>query len=330
MNTGRILIGVGAGIASALLLASIATRSAFAALLMFAAPLPILIAGFGWGWVAALVGALVASVGLAAVTTPALGVSYFVAIGAPSVWIAYVAFLGRPAGPASNPADVANGMEWYPVGRIVVLLAIMGALSAIAFVLQFGTTLDGFIQATRPVMESTLRTMPPQLFGGAAGGPEREAFIRFMTLAMPAATAITSFLTLALNVWIAGKVVTRSGRSIRPWPDLSALTFPTSFVFATVAAVAISLVVPEIAGFVASLFALTFVAAWMLLGLAVVHSISRGARMRGPLLFSLYLTMAVVPWALLAVAIVGLLEPMLRLREKAAARRGPPGPPPLT
>jgi uncharacterized protein YybS (DUF2232 family) len=330
MNAGRILIGVGAGIASALLLASIATRSPLAAFLMFAAPLPILIAGFGWGWVAAFLGAVVASVGLAAVTTPALGVSYFVAIGAPAIWIAYVAFLGRPAGPTSSPADVANGMEWYPVGRIVVLLAVMGALSGVAFVLQFGTTLEAYVQATRPVMDSVMRTMPPQLLGGATSEPAREAFIRFMTLALPAATALVSFLSLALNVWIAGRVVTRSGRSIRPWPDLSAFTFPTSFVFATVLAVGVSLIVPEIAGFVAGLFALTFLGAWMLLGLAVVHSISRGARLRGLMLFSLYLTMLVVPWALLAVAIGGLLEPMLRLREKAAARRGPPPVPPTT
>lgn len=330
MNAGRILVGVGAGIASALLLASIATRSPLAAFLMFAAPLPILIAGFGWGWIAALLGALVASVGLAAVTTPALGISYFIAIGAPSVWISYVAFLGRPASATSNPSDVGNGMEWYPVGRIVVLLAVMGALSGVAFVFQFGTTLEAYMQGVRPIMDSVIRGMPPQFFGGATGGAQREAFVNFMTLAMPAATAITSFITLALNVWIAGRVVTRSGRSIRPWPKLSAFTFPNAFVFATVVTVAVSLIVPDTAGFVAGLFALTFLGAWMLLGLAVAHEVSRGARLRGVLLASLYLTMMIVPWALLAVAIVGLLEPMLRLREKAAARRGPPPVPPTT
>ena len=61
------LIGIGAGAATALLFASVASGSPLSVLLFYLAPLPILIAAIGWSHWAALIAALAASAGLAAV-----------------------------------------------------------------------------------------------------------------------------------------------------------------------------------------------------------------------------------------------------------------------
>src|SRR5262245_12555813 len=114
MRTGY-FVGCGAGIASALLSYS-ATRGAsplLVILLGLLTPLPSLLAGLGWGWLpaatAATVGAL--ATGLAVDASSAAG--YFLTLGAPSVLIAYLAYLSRPA-----PYD-SDAREWYPPGRLI-------------------------------------------------------------------------------------------------------------------------------------------------------------------------------------------------------------------
>ena len=52
------LIGAGAGLVSAALFASAATATSLAGILFYLAPLPICLAGLGWGWIAAAVAAL--------------------------------------------------------------------------------------------------------------------------------------------------------------------------------------------------------------------------------------------------------------------------------
>ena len=61
-----LLIGLGAGAASALLFASVASGSPLSVLLFYLAPLPILIAAIGWSHWAALFAAGAAALGLAA------------------------------------------------------------------------------------------------------------------------------------------------------------------------------------------------------------------------------------------------------------------------
>ena len=62
-----VLIGISAGAATALLFASVASGSALSVPLFYLAPLPILIAAMGWSHWAALIAAVVAAAGLAAV-----------------------------------------------------------------------------------------------------------------------------------------------------------------------------------------------------------------------------------------------------------------------
>src|SRR5438270_9376254 len=106
------LMGLGAGAASALLFASIASGSPLSFVLANFAQLPILLAAVGWTHLAGLLAALVATVGLAIATTGSVALAFLLGIGLPAWWIGYLALLGRPSD--RNPGEV----EWYPVGRI--------------------------------------------------------------------------------------------------------------------------------------------------------------------------------------------------------------------
>src|SRR3954471_10883912 len=99
-----VLMGLGAGAASALLFASIASGSPLSFVLANFAQLPILLAAIGWTHLAGLLAALVATIGLAVATTNSVALAFFLGIGLPAWWIGYLALLGRPS--ERNPREV--------------------------------------------------------------------------------------------------------------------------------------------------------------------------------------------------------------------------------
>ena len=101
-----ILIGIGAGVVTALLFASVASGALLSIVLFYIAPLPILIAALGWSHWAALVAAVTAAAGLAAFLSPLFFITFLVGIGLPAWWLGYLSLLGRPAPNAPGP------MEW--------------------------------------------------------------------------------------------------------------------------------------------------------------------------------------------------------------------------
>ena len=57
---------------------------------------------------------------------------------------------------------------------------------------------------------------------------------------------------------------------------------------------------------------------------AVLHAFTRGMAFRGLLLTVIYIGILLLGWVAIAIAILGLSEPMLRLRDRAAPRGQPP------
>jgi hypothetical protein len=325
MNAGRILIGIGAGLVSAILLATIVSGSALSAVLVCLSPLPLVIAGLGWSWQSAISGSLVASLALGALTNPAVGVVYFLGVGAPASWLSYTALLGRPAAESDDPSvQASGGIEWYPVGRIVGWLAILAALLGTVFLFQFGLSLEAYLGATRVSTEASL-TMLGRLgvFNAPPPGPERDLVVRFFSLMVPVVIAAMSFIVLVANIWLGGRIVDRSGRSPRPWPDVAAFELPRNLLFVYLAALVLSFLGPDLLRIIAGLFATSLTLAYALQGLAVVHFITRGLAARFLALAAVYLALFVVSGPMLIpLAALGLLEPLVKLRARAARRRG--------
>lgn len=326
MTATHILIGIVAGIVSAVLLATIASGAPFAMLLVCLSPLPLIIVGLGWSWRAAIAGSAVASVALAVLTAPAIGVVYFMGVGAPAAWLTYVALLGRPATESTDPTvQRSGGMEWYPIGRIVAWLALIAAFLATAFVVQFGFSIEDYLAATKPSTEASLRALDRLGFRSPPAGPQFDGLVRFMSMMVPVVMAALSFLVLVLNMWIGGRVVVRSGRSPRPWPDVSLLELPRFFVWVFLAALALSFVGPGLLGVIAGFVAVACTLAYALQGLAVLHNVTRGMAARFLILTANYVVLLIFSGAIVVLAVLGLAEPIFKLRERARAKRPPSG-----
>ena len=313
--TQLVLIGIGAGAATALLFASVASGSLISVLLFYLAPLPILIAALGWSHWAALIAAVFASAGLATVFGSFMFLAFLLGIGLPAWWLGYLALLGRPTG---QPAP--NDMEWYPAGNLVVWAAILGALIVIAALINFGAGEGDFRNAMRNAIERMLRMQMR-----APKGPPLDInrTVEILMAVLPPAAAVVTTITNMLNLWLAGRIVLVSGRMKRPLPDLSAMKFPPYAPLLTGAALAASFL-PGMVGTAGLVLATAMLVAFAVLGLAVLHTITRGVNARMLLLGSVYASVIVMLWPALFLILLGLADTALDIRGRVAGRRGPP------
>ncbi|HOV05464.1 MAG TPA: DUF2232 domain-containing protein, partial [Kaistiaceae bacterium] len=202
---------------------------------------------------------------------------------------------------------------WYPIGRIVIWAAIFGGVAVVATIPMFGFD----IEAYRAGLADTLRAMvTPE--GGSATVPEGidiEELVGFFAQVLPVFGAVLWMMTELLNLWLAARIASSSGRLTRPWPRLAQIEFPAYAPVVFVVAAATSFL-GGILGFVASVFAATFGLAFVLLGLAVLHEVTRGNPARPFVLGITYLLLVVFAWIALALAALGLGETFLRLRNR--------------
>ena len=80
---GTVLIGLAAGCASALMFASIISGALISLLLMYLAPLPLMVAAIGWGPLCAAIGGITASLGLGAIFGLNYAIAFAVAVALP-------------------------------------------------------------------------------------------------------------------------------------------------------------------------------------------------------------------------------------------------------
>lgn len=313
-----ILVGIGAGAATALLFASVASGSLISVLLFYLAPLPILIAALGWSQWAALIAALTASLSLAVVFGGLFFVAFLLGIGLPAWWLGYLALLARPAGPQPDQ------LEWYPAGHLVVWAALLSGLIVIAAMLNFGIDEESFRASLRSGVERMLRVQARA--GSDSALPQladSTRLVEFLLLALPPAAAVLTTLTTVINLWLAGRIVKVSGRLRRPSPDLSAITFP-SHAPGVLAAAVVGSFLPGLIGIAAGVLSAAMLMAYAFLGFAVLHAITRSLASRMLVLGGIYAAVCVFGWPVLLLTLLGLADTAIDIRGRLAQKRGPP------
>jgi Predicted membrane protein (DUF2232) len=312
--TPIILIGLASGTAAALLFAAMTSGSMAAILLFYLAPLPILIAALGWSHWAALIGVAVAA-GELAVLGLVFPLIFLLGIGLPAWWLGYLVLLARPV-------PTPDGREWYPIGRLVLWTAVIGALLISATMLDLGTDAATLENALRDALKTALDvgSNPDQ-------ADDMARLIDTLVLIVPAAAAASAMLVSVFNLWLAGRVVKLSGRLRRPWPSISAMRFPAYAPAALGLAVVCSFL-PEMIGISSRTLAASLMMAHVLLGLAVIHAVTIGIARRGFILGSIYaaivLSSWLVGWLLLFIGLIGVTDALFDLRGLIARTRGPP------
>jgi hypothetical protein len=309
------LIGAGAGLISAILFASAATGTPIALLLFYLTALPLFLGGLGWGAVTAMIAGLAGTVALGLVLGGLAAASYAISIAAPVAALCYLALLSRPV--AEEPG-AAQGVEWYPVGRLVASATILAGLVSALLVIAVGYDAETYRETIGKIIQEGL----VQNSEGTAAPVSDEAVERISTLlahALPAAFAMVWLGITLLNMWTAGRIIEASGRALRPWPQIDQMEYPGYLLLLFAGTLLLSFA-PGQLGLVATAPAGALFLAYVLLGLCVIHAFTRGVSMRGLWLAVIYFGLLIFGWLAVVIAIIGVGEPMFRLRDRGAER----------
>jgi Predicted membrane protein (DUF2232) len=316
-----ILIALAAGSASALMFASIISGALISLVLFYLAPLPLMVAGLGWGPLAATIGGISAAIGLGAIFGLPYCIAFVLTVALPAWWLGHLALLGRPvttgvsAGNGAAPA--APVMEWYPIGRILLWTAGFAALTTMAALFTLGSDAATISGALR---RGLLRIIGVR---GAPGTGDTEQFIDALVAIAPAAASVVAMMTLTLNLWLAAKITATSGRLHRPWPDIKSVALPPMTLAALSLALALCFAggLPAMLGQIASA---ALMMAYALIGFAVLHTLTLAMKSRALWLSGIYAVVLVFGWPAVAMVGLGLADAVFGFRQRYLQRRTPP------
>ena len=270
------------------------------------AALPVAYIGLTLGLTAAAVTTGLASVLLSALAGPGTALSFIISFGVPILWLIRLALLSRRP---SLDADY----EFYPAAQIILQAVIItAALAAVIFLVNADVPqgLPGmFAQSLQkaPRVSELIRTVY---------GTDTDL------LGVANIILITGFaswpLILLGTLQCAQRLAQYSGNNLRPAETHDQLAMPVWFDFAMGLSLLGALITSGWIATLSAVFAAILIGAYFLLGLAVIHAISRHWNGRAWFLAGLYFLVFVMAWVIVPISLLGLFESRLNLRRVPA------------
>lgn len=308
-----LLIALAAGGLSALLFGSLLTRSAGSALLSYFASLPLLAVGLWAGPLGAGLAAVVGTLATAALGSLTFGATYLAFNGGPAVLLVRQALLSR--------TDAEGRTEWYPPGHLVAWVVALGAAALLALSLVLELVTEGGLRAVAADALAAFLDSMARAVGTTDESAVMAAEIReVLAPLIPGLTGMSWFLTLVVNGTLAQALLVGLRLNRRPSPDLGAIALPAWLLLALVVA-GVATLLPGLVGFLGANLVLILLPAFVLAGLGIMHAVSRPWPLRPLFLTAVYLLAFFLGWPLVVLALLGVFEPWIRLRQRF------PGPP---
>ncbi len=274
-------------------------------LLSSLAQLPLFLVGLSIGVHSAMIAAA-SSVAIASILIRfEFGVFFGLVVAVPTIILVRQALLTR-TGERGKPL-------WYPpAGLLLVCLGLTIAVAITALPTAIWPAADQIARARNVLANLPSELLPPDMTPEAI-----ERMVRLSLSFLPGFLGIGFFVLLIVNAALAQFILVRTGHNLRPTPRLSDLALPNWF--ATGAAIAgVGALFPGIAGTTGSNLVLICAIGFLFAGLAVVHAMVRGRQARIPALIALYGALFLFAPMLILIALLGIVEPWAKLRERFA------------
>ncbi|WP_454745347.1 DUF2232 domain-containing protein [Ciceribacter selenitireducens] len=287
VNGQLLLIGLIAGLTAALLVLGANAQPSFSSILYAASALPVLIVGLGWGNVAAIAAVATAAVIGALVISPMFAVAMAIFTLLPAGWLSHLANLARPASEIGGPDDL---MAWYPLSDILLHLCALVSVAVIflGVMIGYGPELTGQMV---DLLMASVADRDPTL---AADPASIEQIKGMMVLLLPIVQGGMWVLMLFAAYYIAMRVVSASGRALRPREDLpSSLRMNRNATFVFLAGI-VACFVGGVPALIGATICGTFGAGFLLAGFGALHLRTRGKDWRLPVLVLAYLATPMV------------------------------------
>ncbi|MGU3494485.1 DUF2232 domain-containing protein [Xanthobacteraceae bacterium A53D] len=308
-----VLIGIAAGLASALLVAGVAAGSVLAVPLFYMAPLPLMISGLAFSHISAAVGVIIASIVLGSMYGGTFLIAFVLGIGLPAWALSYCALLGR-ADPAAR-----DGVTWFPVGGLMVVGVGFTTLSVAVGLFSLADTYEAYRDAVVAAFEMFMKARGAT---EGAGPGSANVFGETIAIILPPTAASLLFATQMGCLYLAGRAARLSGRLARPWPDLPAIRMPAMVPVALAVLVGISMT-GGLLGLSASAGAAALVVCYTAVGFAVMHFVTRGRPARPFILAGAWVLTLAIGWPALVMALVGVADALFDLRRRVGTGEPP-------
>ncbi|MCX5493186.1 hypothetical protein OSH11_00565 [Kaistia dalseonensis] len=308
----NILIGLGAGLAAALLFAALISGTALAFPLFMLSPLPIAIAGLGFGTLSGVVGAALASALIGAAIGPIAGGLYLVLFAAPIAWAAHLIGLSRTLD-GEPPVR-----EWFPLDATLLRLSLAVAVAIVIAGYALGYDPETLIDQTLTVIQAWLAQ---DAGGSAPSRAELEPLVRFNITLMPFTAASLTLGILVLNAWAGARIVKMSGMLQRVWAPVWTVVLPPVAAGALGAALVASFVLPGGIGHSAAAIAGAIGFGFALTGFGCLHALLIGRPLRSAILFVAYALSFVFVLPIALMAALGVADTFFHFRARRFAGR---------
>ena len=291
-------------------------RTAIAAILSFLlfagfltlpfAAIPVAAIGLAFGLAeAALVAAFVLLL-TGILLTPTLAISFAILLILPVMWLVRMALLSRPMADGEP-----TGFAFYPADRLMLIAMAIVSVGTVFMHLSFLNISGGLTQALAEMIYQTpdIRQALEQVYN-ISTLEQINLVAKWMLIS---GFAIWPIMLLA-NLQLAQGAMVLMKRNLRPSPDYNGFTVPR--VLLPILAVLLILGL-ALDGAIASLFlslAAIALGGYFLLGLAVIHAISRHWKGRGVFLSALYFFLLMMAWVFIPVTLMGLLDMRFNFR----------------
>lgn len=299
------LAAAGAGVLSAVLHATLLTGSLGAILFAYLAQLPLFLIGLWAGVAGATLAGAVAVATLALAGGFTFAAAYFLINALPAGIMTWLAQLNRPT------AD--GGVEWFPAGALVTALVGLGAAAFLGFFALMTGEPGGAEGALRQALVEGFRLL-------AGPGTDAETLTgaaTAMARVFPGIVTASWLAMVLVNAVLAQGVLARFRRNFRPSPAMAEIDLPP-WLRGALAIALLGAFMPGNAGFLGTNLALILAVAYVLAGLGVIHALLRRSPHRAALLGATYAFLFVFGWPVVVAALLGLAEPWLNLRRRAA------------
>jgi hypothetical protein len=267
---------------------------------------PLFLAGLALGLPAAVTASAVAS--LAVMTAAGLigGLAYALVNAVPVLVLVQRALLSRRA--------PDGAIEWYPPGLLIVWLTGLAAV-ALAILMALLASGEGGIAGS---VQRQLDAILP-VFG--ANQENMRPLLEAIAPIVPGMVVAAWMTVTIVNGALGHAIAVKGRRALRPAPEIAATELPNWLAMALAIAAGLALLGPGMLGTLGANATAVLTVAFLMLGLAVVHAVTRGFRARGLLLGGLYAVTAILTWPVLVIIALGLIEQGFGLKRRFAAPR---------
>lgn len=271
-------------------------------------PLPSLIAGLGWGTSGAIAAAAVSTLVVALIIGPTFAIGFAMAMALPVIMIAYLMSLARYA-------EDGSLHDWYPIGRIVMAIALYGAALPVLLISLDGGSFSVMAPEFTRFFKQVSEQAPVGSSWRSMDANQIKALVDLWIEVMPAIISTYWTLFVAINTYLAGRIVRISGRLVRPWPDLNWLTYSPIFALALAGAIVGIVIGGSFRVIGIGAFGAISVA-FFLQGLSVIHAIAN-KRSSTWMISATYAALLIAGAVFMpVVAVLGAAETITRLRSR--------------